>query len=324
MRRYAPITEEQMAVLNSFTCERLTADPLNAERIKKFTSDRGQGLVKNLQKHGWDSDRKGSIAYYVVKNPENKIVLFFSLKCGVLFDPNSVQNMLDYYVNSRIWPIWLAFMDGDQGAQRYMHRLHRQLGDRRYAELIDDLMLCTSIKRDKKKEPNIKIIRAPESLSAIELVEFCANDSTKKCWKSYGMPPNRRMGEVLFWWFIVPRMLEVSEIVGSEYAYLFAADETPDGELVQYYENAFHFRKLTHLGTIKPLYDMNCYFMGNRLRTIAPDLADENDYIYMNTDDGIGRDPRKDLLGLDHYRKEFFANFNPAIGGGILGGMDAV
>lgn len=324
MQKNYPITPQQKAVLESFTCERLTANPLNAHLIQRFSSRRGLGLVNNLKQNGWTSDSKGSIAYYVIKNPKNEIVLFFSLKCGVLFDPNSVQDMLNYYLDSHIWPIWVAYMNGDKDAERYMRRLRRQLGDLRYRDLVDDLHLCTSIKMDKKKEPNEKIIRVPESLSAVELVDFCANDNTKRCWRSCGMPPSRKMGEVFFWWFIVPRMLEVSSIVGSEYAYLFAADTTPEGELVKYYETAFHFRKLTHLGTIKPFYDMNCYFMGKRLRTIDPDLADEDDYIYVRSDEEGTRDRREDLLGLDYYRDEFFANFNPVVHGTMLDGLDAV
>ena len=85
-----------------------------------------------------------------------------------------------------------------------------------------------------------------------------------------------------------------------EYAYLFAADRDPDGDLVRYYEDALHFRKLTHLGTIKPYYDMNCYFMGRRLFSVDEDSADP--YEVVRDDD--------DLRGLDYYRDEFFANFN--------------
>ena len=105
------------------------------------------------------------------------------------------------------------------------------------------------------------------------------------------------MGETLFWWFIVPKMLEISDLIGCEYAFLFAADSKPDGFLMQYYENRLHFHKMDNLGTVKPFYDLNCYFMGQRLRTLSPEFAP------------FDADPEA-LKGLDQYREAFFADFN--------------
>ena len=293
-----PITPEQEAVLRSFTCERLTADNANLYRIQYFTSRRGPGLVDNLKRTGWSTDSKGSVAYYVIKNPDGQIVLFFSLKCGVLFDPNYVVDFMENYQDTEVQKAWHAYLRGDNSAFRYFDTIRRRIGEQRFQSLLTDLQKFDWIKKDKRSEPNQKIIRVVEGHSAIELVEFCANDRTKGCWKKYGMAPNR-MGEVLFWWFIVPKMLEISSLIGCEYAFLFAADETPDGFLVRYYEDAFHFRKMTNLGTVKPFYDMNCYFMGKRLRTMADEMVDDAD---LSEDD--------DIYGLDHYRDVFFENFN--------------
>lgn len=293
-----PITEAQKKVLEGFTCERLTADKMNLYRIQSFTSARGEGLVDSLKRTGWTADTKGSVAYYVIKNERQQIVLFFSLKCGVLFDPDHVVKFMETFKDTEIHQIWQAYLEGDESAARYMQKLRKRLGDTTFRRLIHDLKTYDWIKKDKRTEPNQKMIRVTEGHSAIELVEFCANDRTKHCWKQYGMTPNR-MGEVLFWWFIVPKMLEISSLIGCEYAFLFAADETPDGFLVHYYEDAFHFRKMTNLGTVKPFYDMNCYFMGKRLRTLDDDLVEDTD---MAEDD--------DYYGLDYYREQFFQNFN--------------
>ena len=292
-----PITPEQEAVLRGFTCERLTADKDNLYRIQFFSSRRGAGLVDNLKRTGWTTDSRGSVAYYVIKNPEGKIVLFFSLKCGVLFDPNYVVEFMENYQDTEIQKAWHDYLQGDNSAFRYFDTIRRRIGEQRFQGLIADLQTYDWIKKDKRSEPNKKIIRVLEGHSAIELVEFCANDRTRGCWKKYGMEPNR-MGEVLFWWFIVPKMLEISSLIGCEYAFLFAADETPDGFLVRYYEDAFHFRKMTNLGTVKPYYDLNCYFMGKRLRTVEDDEMDETEQ------------EEDDRYGLDYYREEYFRNFN--------------
>lgn len=294
-----PITEAQKAILSRFTCQRLTACRSNLDDIQYFSSHRGEGLVSSLQRQGWRADLRGSTAYYVIKNPDGEIVMFFSLKCGVLFDPDYVEEYMEKFRESftddRLLKDWQHYLEGDEAAGRYFYRLYRQLGDEGFSDFLESLR----IKSDKKHEPNKKIIRVSEARSAIELVEFCANDDTKDCWEQYGMPPSRKLGETMFWWFIVPKMLEVGNLIGCEYAFLFAADETPDGFLVRYYEDAFHFRKMTNLGTIKPYYDMNCYFMGKRLRSVTNEIVEDTD---------VSED--QDIQGLDYYREEFFANFN--------------
>ena len=82
MKNTYPITQEQMDLLSTFTCERLSADRDNLSKIQNFLSYRGPGLVNTLRNKGWSEDCRGSTAYYVVKNPQGRIMLFFSLKCG--------------------------------------------------------------------------------------------------------------------------------------------------------------------------------------------------------------------------------------------------
>ena len=313
MKNTYPITPAQREILSSFTCQRLSDDPANLNMIQTFHSSRGGGLVRTLRVNGWSADKRSSTAYYVVKNPQGRIVMFFSLKCGTLFDPDYVQRCADEFSDTQqLWRAWNQARTGDESSRELLREMERRLGTEGYREAIRNLdqnyhnrlerLRC--IKWDKREEPNDKIIRVDLSHAAIELVEFCVNDRTKNCWRDvFGRSPETRhhtMGKVLFWWFIVPKMLEISRLVGCEYAYLFAADESPDGDLVRYYEDALHFRKLTHLGTIKPAYDLNCYFMGRRLFSVDEDSVDPNEVV---------RD-EDDLRGLDYYRDHFFSNFN--------------
>ena len=313
MRNTYPITEEQKKILNSFTCERLAANPLNLQKIQNFLSYRGPGLVRNLRNTGWETDRCGSTAYYVIKNSLGQIVMFFSLKCGVLFDPGYVKRFADEFSETRqLWKKWNEARRGDLAARQYLMELEGMLGKEEFRTRIRNLEsdyyiqrgINSEIKADKRNEPSDKIIRVDKAHSAIELVEFCANDRTRGCWedafKDQLLTRRQTMGKVFFWWFIVPKMVEISKLIGCEYAYLFAADEDPDGDLVRYYEDALHFKKLTHLGTIKPYYDMNCYFMGRRLFSVDEDHLDPGEII----------EEESDLYGLAHYREEFFQNFN--------------
>ena len=313
MKNTYPITREQIEILNTFTCQRLSDDPTNLSKIQSFHSNRGWGLVNALRNHGWSADKRGSTAYYVIKNAQGRIMMFFSLKCGVLFDPDYVQRCADEFSDTQqLWRAWNQARAGDEDALKFLKELERRVGSEKYRRAIQDLEnnytyrrdTLRRIKWDKKEEPNDKIIRVDLAHAAIELVEFCANDRTRDCWKKLFQRDfgTRRhtMGKVFFWWFIVPKMIEASRFIGCEYAYLFAADDSPDGDLVRYYEDALHFRKLTHLGTIKPEYDLNCYFMGRRLFSVDEDSVDPNEVI--RDDD--------DLRGLDYYRDQFFANFN--------------
>lgn len=294
-----PITPEQKAILDRFTCERLSARSENLYEIQDFYSRRGEGLVNSLLSRGWLSDTRGIIAYYLIRNPEGEIVMFFSLKCGVLFDPDYAARYLERFRDKlekdNALARWYRALDGDPVDQHYFERQHRRMGAEKFDEFVETLL----IKSDKKQEPNQKIIRVSASRPAIELVEFCANDRTKNSWDRCGFPSYRKMGETLFWYFIVPKMLEVNSLIGSEFVYLFAADSTANGSLTNYYREKLHFNSMTQLGTIKPSYDFNCFFMGNRLRSITG----------LSNFARSRRQP-EELWGLDHYMEDYFEHFN--------------
>lgn len=50
-----------------------------------------------------------------------------------------------------------------------------------------------------------------------------------------------------------------------KYAFLFAADSTPDGNLTNYYNTQLKFQKLLEVGTSKPFYDFCCEFMSQEI-----------------------------------------------------------
>lgn len=318
MAKTYPITQEQRQYLASFRCERLTADPTNIDRIRFFENRKGQGLVMQLKRFAWKEDEKGSTAYYVVKNQDGHIVLFFSLKCGVLFDPNQIRSHMETYGGDDYGRMWDMILKPEESAKpelqsiRYqdpadvllylpgdmdmnsLELLQKVLGYRRVVELqrqlMQDLELVKKIQIEKKIEPNRNIIRVPENFSAIELVEFCANDCTSWCWDEELMG-RRSMGVTMFWHFIVPKMLQINELIGCEYVFLFAADHSLSpyqqeiGKLIKLYQD-MHFDYAPDLGTAKPFYDFSCQFMCQRLKTV----------------DG--------QPGMDRHLEEFFETFN--------------
>ena len=73
------------------------------------------------------------------------------------------------------------------------------------------------------------------------------------------------MGETLFWQFVIPKVEEVRSLVGVEYLYLFAADNTPDEHLINYYQSRLCMNCDGELSTNKPRFDYQCRFLYQRI-----------------------------------------------------------
>lgn len=124
-------------------------------------------------------------------------------------------------------------------------------------------MKLNQIIKEREVEENDNVIRVMSTHPGVELVHFCVNDLARKRWQMY--LPEHPMGEVLFWYFVAPLIIRVQEIAGCEYAFLFAADVSEDGSLVNYYDVALNFHKKLDIGTNKPFYDFCCDFMCQEL-----------------------------------------------------------
>lgn len=301
------ITPEQQAILDGFTCERLTARPANRGLARNFCCERNPGLAEKLRDDAWYEDRLGvPMVYYIIKNPQGRIALYFSVKCGVLFNPDYVRDVLDRFDRKRQLLDAMSNRECQTWARDHVEELRSGSGiiphEHKYTirtDYKDAKQARRGILRDEVKEPNQKMIRVDEAFPAIELVHFCVNDWARADWRPYRM--GHPLGETLFWQFVVPKMLEINSLIGCEYAYLFAADDSKDGTLTNYYETALHFDHLTNIGAIKPQYDFHCIFMGKRLHRLNPRRRESLDASFAD----------EDPLGLEDYRKLFFENFNP-------------
>ena len=240
-----------------------------------MVSQRGTQLVGYLQEHGSKEDSLGITAYYIIRNEDNLALAFFSLKCGLLFAPSSIssvetdvaflQHVIDTINKGRdeANPDSVAFFQvAEELAVKHNCTLE---------QMINNLRLQASYRKrkamqykrqyhdDERTEANKPIFRVEITYPGIELVHFCTNDSAKEYWRSLSM--NHPMGEVLFWWFIMPIIESVQKIVGCQYAYLFAADSSEDRTLINYYNVSLRFVSQDSIGTSKPRYDYCCEFM---------------------------------------------------------------
>lgn len=283
------ITSEQESILDSFTCERLSSNSINKEVIQNFHNVQNCGLVDYLKEIAWNEDIEGHTAFYLIKNSNGEAVFFFSLKCGALFehlDENSLENnvlMLESLQRALTGNIPKEDMKKAQWIVEKL-RTGKPLST---DELLDYIGEKVEYKRYKKEtlaqektvERNKHIVRVNNTYSGIELVHFCANDNTKDSWKKHNI--QHPLGEVVFWKFIFPIIHNIQEIIGCQYAFLFAADLSEEGSLKNYYRVVLHFEEPDGIGVSKPFYDFCCTFMCQEIKK------------------------------LRIYEQQFFDNFNP-------------
>ncbi|MCH3987387.1 MAG: hypothetical protein LKE75_11670 [Lachnospiraceae bacterium] len=266
------ITEEQLKLLNSLTCERLSESVYSKKCAEEIVSKRGSQLVGYLQHRGEEEDSSGNTAFYIVRNNDDLPLAFFSLKCGLLFSPslidsaesnfNTQQHIIEILDKGKDEsdPQSIAlFKSIEDLAVKHNCSLQEMIQKLKNQAIITKRMAYgykTDYHRDEKTEANKPIYRVHITYPGIEIVHFCTNDNAKEFWLKQKI--HHPMGEVIFWWFIMPRLQRVQQIAGCQYAYLFAADSSEDRTLVNYYNVALKFEKPEGIGTSKPRYDFCC------------------------------------------------------------------
>lgn len=289
------ITERQRNFLGKFTCERLTQTDINKELIKSIENKQGELLVEYLNTFAWNEDMDGEIAYYLVKSPNNEVVMFFSLKCGVLFDPLDEEIIQQRISRAQellieIQRIKKGGVDKETAMQILeQFRTGQEISIEQIQSIVDNgnaaKKVLKQINYDKEHEGNKQIIRVGNTYPSIELVHFCANDNFKEKWKLYGI--QQPMGKVMFWKYIAPIIFDVQKIVGCQYIFLFAADTSEDGTLINYYNVELKFEQPKDVGTNKPRYDLCCEFMCQNIKKLKLHRNEFFENFNINAEDEI-------------------------------------
>lgn len=278
------ITSEQLAVLESLQCQRLSSDSSNMYLVESFYNETNDTIAQTLKNEAYGEDESKSVAYYVVKHPNGQILFFFSLKCGLLFDHFIRPELLDQLQKlakglSDISDDKTLTPEQRRDITDVMEKIRANKGVTK--EDIHKLrQQKLDILEELEKEFNADIARVGKTFSGIELVHFCSNSDTDDSWENFGLPQLR--GTIIFWYFVVPMVMEALKYVGCQYMFLFAADKSKEEKLVRYYEDQLNFKRPDELATAKPFYDFTCKFMCH------------------------------EISSLEKEREEFFANFNPS------------
>lgn len=283
------INKQQESILNELQCKRIRR--IDSACLQSICGPIIDGtnrspLIDHFRsdKHIAD-DKAGVLASYVILNKNNDILLFFSIRCGELFEKIDHQKMILSHnalvgVHTLKNATKLSKDEHDRALQAITNALNAGLSyeDFRYYAKKKHTYIG-----DVSKEPSKEISRVSVVYSGVELKFFGNNDNARNFWESLNLP--RKMGETLFWYFIVPILEQLREIVGCQYLYLFAADREADGHLVNYYRTALHINAPAKLSSNKPFFDYNSVFLYQDigclskhrlqfLRTFNPDVED--------------------------------------------------
>lgn len=245
-----------------FHVEVLTSNSNNKKRLSEFVSKKkNNSLESYFRDKAWNEDLGGETRVYVVKDTEDRIVAFFSIKCGLIVCENLDEILLPSDQLSFMEGIITAIKTGDKEMKENMYAAGMEL----YPDSIDELFEIAQRKVDRKTEA-IEIeqgentLPVPNCLSAIEIRHFCKNEN-------YPIEENIvvPLGFGIFWEIIIPEIISITDRVGCKFIYIFAADksEVDDNDtkkLISYYKTDYKFRECDdEMKFVKPDYDEHCY-----------------------------------------------------------------
>lgn len=218
-----------------------------------------------------EDDKDDIVASYVILSPNDDILAFFSIRCGELF---SITNKKLVQLADDAWRAIEELAYNQSLSEDKKSSLLNKIKEAGNAGLSINEIEAYSDKKQfftqkENIEPNKDINRVYKVFPGAELKLLGVNEKSKQFWKSLGM--HRKMGETIFWAFVIDKLEDVKKYIGVQYLYLFAADAEADGNLVNYYKT-----RLLHiddtmpqvLSTSKPLFDRDCRFLYQTLKEL--------------------------------------------------------
>ena len=264
--------------------ETLTSNEENKIAIQSFVaSKKGKALERYLKKSAWKEDVDGNTKVYLVKDKQTKeIVFFFALNAGLLYKElvereyqltEQESEIIDLCVQYKLEP------NNEYTSDEIFGWYDDNLFDKDKLRRIiqEEVQIKTDAKDDiSKTDEGVNIKHVSQTYPSIVLTHFCKNVKVEG-YNNITFP----LGFYVFWEIIVDKVLTISKLLGCQYLYLFAADNSenitdthslynmlydideedviPTYELVEYYKNELKFEKVQNFRILKPYYDFKCF-----------------------------------------------------------------
>lgn len=284
------ISDQKKWLDENLGIELLISKESNKVDIQKFVSSgNGKNLETYLKCNAWEEDNNGGTKVYLVRDRNTRdIVFFFALKAGLLYkaigdtdytltetEKEILDLALTYHFDEdpeHTEETVLAWYEDDESIDR--DRMRRIID-----EAVEERK---SVKFDQNKtEEGENVVRVSSTFPGIVLTHFCKNSEYAPS-VALSIP----LGFYVFWEIIIAEVLNISNILGCQYLYLFAADQTEEArseisidylsdesvewhsainkgkkirELVDYYKNELGFEDVIGIRVLKPVYDEGCF-----------------------------------------------------------------
>lgn len=267
----------------------LTSSKRNQLDIQKFSANKqGKGLEKYLKECAWEEDINGGTKVYLVKDRRTGvIVFFFALQAGLLYKAIGDDDFKLTEQEQEIVSLCVEYQLNPDDSNPTMEEVFGWYDDasfdkERLAGIIESRVnIKLAVKEDQKDtDEGINIMRVMKTFPGIVLTQFCKNEE-------YSLPEKLLfpLGFYVFWEIVVDQVMYISSLLGCQYLYLFAADNTSSDtnisssmdflygdldenddnsivqkyKLVEYYKNELKFEDIQGMTILKPYYDFSCF-----------------------------------------------------------------
>lgn len=273
--------------------ETLTSNEANKVAVQDFTaSAKGKGLERYLKESAWKEDLDGNTKVYLVKDKRTKeIVFFFALNAGLLYKELGAREydlteqeseIVDLCVQYKLEP------DNEYTSDDVFGWYGDVLLDKDKLRKIiqEEAEMKMDAKDDiSKTDEGVNIKHVSQTYPSIVLTHFCKNIKVEG-YKNLKFP----LGFYVFWEIIIDKVLKITQLLGCQYLYLFAADNSeeivathssydmiydideeeiiPNYELVEYYKNELKFEVVQKFAILKPYYDFKCFSLFQPIRKL--------------------------------------------------------
>lgn len=245
----------------------------------------GTKILEHLKLHGYQDDVNGKIAYYMVLKKDMP-VFYFALCCGQLFKPKDTcsESTINQYNRIRQDLQNDEIETDDDDIPKTITDAERKL------LLSQDIDLAT-LTPDEAIEKIEDLVKYPanaeitshncklpvqNSFSSIEIAYICTNDDINQIWSN--LKTSKKIGETMFWIYVVPQIFKIKELIGLEKIYLFVADESETLSLNSYYQEYLHFKPLDSYTVCQADFTKDCSVMYQSVEELF-----ENQQIFFET-----------------------------------------
>jgi len=261
------LTETALDIIEGFEIRRVR--DLEGSTLKSMKGPEVDGIEQRNIIDIFTSDQylkddlNGNLASFVVMAPTGIPLIFFSLRCGELFEETSLAKMqICHNAYIALYKLGNNMITSETERKEAIERIRIANSD---GMSIDDFEPIEDKKHDWQYDDvvdaNKEINKVFKSHPAVELKLFGVNAAAENYWKSLRLPNDIKMGETLFWLKVVKTLETIMQYVGCRFAYLFAANKEAEGRLVKYYRVRLGFNSSIKMTTNKPRFDWNSQFL---------------------------------------------------------------